>query len=204
LHASGRGGGRDHGGLPSPLGSDCPTYLLLECAGWEDPTDALAAALDGLPEILDVAVASDPVGRAGLWRYREAHPDAINAAGTPVKLDVAVPPAALPTAEGAIRRAVATVAPSTRTILFGHLAEANLHVNILDAIPVAEQVTDAVLQVVAERGGSISAEHGVGRAKSRWLGLSRSPVEIATMRAIKSALDPAGLLNPGVLLPRPG
>jgi FAD/FMN-containing dehydrogenase len=203
VHADGLALVREHGGLPAPLRAEHPTYLLLECAGWEDPTEALAAALAGLPEIREVAVASDPVGRAGLWRYREALPEAINAAGTPVKLDVAVPPTALPAAEGAIRRAVAAVGPSTRTILFGHLAEANLHVNILDALPVAEEVTDAVLQVVTELGGSISAEHGVGRAKSRWLGLSRSPVEIATMRAIKSALDPAGLLNPGALLPPP-
>jgi FAD/FMN-containing dehydrogenase len=204
MHGDGVALVREHASLAAPFGTDYSAYLLLECAGWDDPTDALAAALDGLPEIREVAVASDPAGRAALWRYREAHSEAINAAGTPVKLDVAVPPAALPAAEGAIRRAVAAIAPSTRTILFGHLAEANLHVNILDAIPVAEQVTDAVLQVVTERGGSISAEHGVGRAKSRWLGLSRSTVEIAAMRAIKSALDPAGLLNPGVLLPQPG
>jgi FAD/FMN-containing dehydrogenase len=204
MHADGLALVREHSSLPAPFGADYPTYLLLECGGWDDQTDALAAALDGLSEIRAVAVASDPTGRAALWRYRDAHPEAINAAGTPVKLDVAVPPAALPAAEGAIRRAVAAVAPSTRTILFGHLAEANLHVNILDALPVAEEVTDAVLRVVTERGGSISAEHGVGRAKCRWLGLSRSPVEIAAMRAIKSALDPAGLLNPGVLLPQPG
>ena len=63
------------------------------------------------------------------------------------------------------------------------------------------QVTDAVLRHVAARGGSISAEHGVGRAKLAWLGLSRSPTEIAAMRAVKRALDPQGLLNPGVLLP---
>lgn len=201
MHADGMALVREHSSLPAPFSADQPTYLLLECAGWDDPTEALAAALDGLPEIRDVAVATDPAGRASLWRYREAHPEAISAAGTPVKLDVAVPPAALSVAEGAIRQAISAVAPSARTILFGHLAEANLHVNILDAIPIAEQVTDAVLQVVTERGGSISAEHGVGRAKCRWLGLSRSPVEIAAMRAVKSALDPAGLLNPGVLLP---
>jgi FAD/FMN-containing dehydrogenase len=63
-------------------------------------------------------------------------------------------------------------------------------------------VTDAVLRLVATHNGSISSEHGIGRAKVGWLGLSRSPEEIAAMRRIKEALDPAGLLNPGVLLPR--
>ena len=58
---------------------------------------------------------------------------------------------------------------------------------------------DAVLRLVVDRGGSISAEHGIGTAKRRWLPLARSPEEIATMRAIKHALDPAGLLNPRVL-----
>ncbi|MEN3362149.1 MAG: hypothetical protein V7637_6131, partial [Mycobacteriales bacterium] len=186
MHADGIALVREHASLPAPFGTEPASYLLLECAGWDDPTDTLANALEGLPEIRDVAVAADPAGRAALWRYRAAHTEAINAAGTPLKLDVAVPPAALPAAEDAIRAAALAVAPASRTILFGHLAEANLHVNILDALPVAEQVTDAVLQVVTERGGSISAEHGVGRAKSRWLGLSRSPVEIATMRAVKS------------------
>jgi FAD/FMN-containing dehydrogenase len=84
--------------------------------------------------------------------------------------------------------------------IFGHLGEGNLHVNVLDAGGQAEHVSDAVLRLVADRRGSISSEHGVGRAKARWLALSRSQTEIAAMRRIKDALDPAGTLNPGVLL----
>jgi FAD/FMN-containing dehydrogenase len=157
-----------------------------------------------VPEALDVAVSSDGPGRTRLWRYRDTVSDAVRSAGAPVILDVVVPPAALPDVEPAIREAVLCVAPDARTVLCGHLADAALQVNILDAIPVADEVTEAVLRVVADRGGSIAAEHGVGRAKPRWLGLSRSPVEIAAMRTLKSALDPAGLLNPGVLLPPVG
>jgi FAD/FMN-containing dehydrogenase len=85
--------------------------------------------------------------------------------------------------------------------LFGHVNEGNVHVNVLNAVDQGEAVTDAVLKVVASYGGSISAEHGVGRAKRDWLHLSRSTEEIAMMRAIKDSLDPHGLLNPGVLLP---
>ena len=93
----------------------------------------------------------------------------------------------------------AALADTPGTVLFGHLAEGNLHVNVLGAAD-PEAVTETVLRLVAAAGGSISAEHGIGRAKARWLGLTRSPAEIAAMRAVKAALDPAGLLNPGVLV----
>jgi FAD/FMN-containing dehydrogenase len=192
---------RAHTGLPPPLPAEHPAYLLVECAGRADPTEALAGALAGVSEVRDAAVATDAAGRAALWRYREAHPEAIGAVGVPVKLDIAVPPAALVAAEPAIRAAVSAAAPSAQAILFGHIAVGNLHVNVLSAGTLADEVTDAVLRVVASHGGSISAEHGIGRAKVPWLPLTRSPAEIAVMRAIKSALDPRGLLNPGVLFP---
>jgi FAD/FMN-containing dehydrogenase len=204
FHADGLDLVRAHTGLPRPLPSEHPAYLLIECSARTDPTDTLADALDGVPEVQDVAVATDAAGRATLWRYREAHPEAVNAVGVPVKLDVSVPPLVLPAAEAAIREAVSQVAPAARLIVWGHLAEANLHVNVLAADEAAEQVTEAALRAVAAHGGSISAEHGIGRAKARWLPMTRSPAEIAVMRAVKSALDPRGLLNPGVLFPPDG
>jgi FAD/FMN-containing dehydrogenase len=117
-----------------------------------------------------------------------------------VKLDVAVPLVAFADCVAALPATVAAVAPNARLILFGHVNEGNLHVNVLDALEQDEVVSEAVLKLVASYGGSISAEHGVGRAKRDWLALSRSATEIAMMRSIKSAIDPAGLLNPGVLL----
>jgi FAD/FMN-containing dehydrogenase len=96
---------------------------------------------------------------------------------------------------------VANAAPSSRLIVFGHLNEGNLHVNVLDAGVHDEHVTDAVLKLVASYGGSISSEHGVGRAKPPYLSLSRTPAEISLMRHLKRSLDPALLLNRGVLLP---
>ena len=131
--------------------------------------------------------------------YREAHTESINAAGVPVKLDVAVPLAVFAESTAALPTAIAAIVPDARVILFGHVNEGNLHVNVLDALEQDEAVSDAVLRLVASYGGSISAEHGVGRAKRDWLSLSRSAEEIAMMRAIKSAVDPAGRLNPGVL-----
>ena len=189
-------------GATAPFDAPSPAYLLIECAGRTDPLDDLAAVLAEAPAVDDAAVASDATGRARLWHYREAHTESVNAAGVPIKLDVAVPGSALPEAERDLRAVVAKLVPTARLIVFGHLAEANLHVNILDAPPEqAEAVTEAVLRTVAGYGGSISAEHGIGRAKAHWLGLTRSAPDIAAMRAIKSALDPDGLLNPGALFP---
>ena len=91
--------------------------------------------------------------------------------------------------------------PSAQVWLFGHAGDGNLHVNVTGPAPDDERVDETVLTLVADLGGSISAEHGIGTAKKRWLHLNRSPDEIAAMRAIKHALDPQGILNPNVLLP---
>jgi FAD/FMN-containing dehydrogenase len=192
---------RQQAGLPAPFADEHPAFVLVECAGRIDPSEHLLAALADSPVVRDATVATDARGRHALWAYRESHTEAINAAGVPVKLDVAVPLPALADTVEALPTAITGAAPSARTILFGHVNEGNLHVNILDAVDDAEAVSDAVLKVIASYGGSISAEHGVGRAKRDWLHLSRSAEEIAMMRAIKSSLDPSGRLNPGVLLP---
>jgi FAD/FMN-containing dehydrogenase len=194
---------RGYARLAAPFGGPHGAYVVLECAGRTDPTDELLSALEEAPSVDDATVASDASGVGRLWAYREAHTEAISAAGVPVKLDVCVPLGELATLVAELPAAVAAVAPGARPILFGHLNEGNLHVNVLDAGDRAEEVTDAVLRLVAAHRGSISSEHGVGRAKAPWLGLSRSEEEVATMRRIKAALDPGNLLNPGVLLPSP-
>ena len=187
-------------GLPAPFAAEHPAYVLLECDGRTDPTDELLELLAGCDAVRDATVAADPAGRARLWAYRERHTEAISTLGVPVKLDVCVPLPELPVLLAELPRTVTATAPGARGVYFGHLGEGNLHVNVLDA-PDEEKLTDAILRLVAELGGSISSEHGVGRAKAAWLHLSRSGAEIAAMRRIKAALDPAGLLNPGVLLP---
>ena len=191
---------REKTGLPAPFAQAHPAYVLVECAQRTDPTDDLLAALGDAGEVRDATIASDVRGRHALWAYRESHTESINAAGVPVKLDVAVPLPALADCVASLPKTIAAACPAARPILFGHVNEGNLHVNVLDALDRAEQVEDAVLRLVSSYGGSISAEHGVGRAKRPWLELSRSAAEIDMMRSIKGALDPAGLLNPGVLL----
>jgi FAD/FMN-containing dehydrogenase len=183
---------RDHLRLPDPLAAEHPLYVLLEADGG---LEALAAALTDAD---DVAVADDTARRRALWRYREALNPAVNAAGVPHKLDVSVPMAAMPAFATAATAAVEAL--GGRSVLWGHLGDGNLHVNALGLDPGDERVDEAVLALVAEHGGSISAEHGVGVAKRRFLGLTRTPEEVAAMAAVKRALDPAGVLNPGVLL----
>ncbi len=191
---------RAYNGAPAPFAEAHPAYLVLECAGATDPTERLVDAVSAVDGLLDATIASDAAGQRALWAYREQHTEAISAAGIPVKLDVSVPVSRLPELVDSLPGAVADAADGARLIVFGHVNEGNLHVNVLDAGAQAERVTDAVLRLVASLGGSISSEHGVGRAKVAWLGLSRSAAELTAMRAIKAALDPTGILNPGVLL----
>jgi len=192
---------RRYAGLAAPFQEQHPAYLLLECIHRTDPTDGLVDAVAEVADLLDATIASDSAGQRALWAYREQHTEAISAAGVPVKLDVSVPTGRLPELCDRLGGVIVGVAPDALPIVFGHVNEGNLHVNVLGAGSLAEAVTDAVLHLVAGLDGSISSEHGVGRAKAAWLPLSRSATEIAAMRAIKDALDPAGLLNPGVLLP---
>jgi FAD/FMN-containing dehydrogenase len=98
--------------------------------------------------------------------------------------------------------AVAAVRPEAQTIVYGHVGDGNLHVNVLGPDPDDLAVDDAVLELVLELGGSISAEHGIGAAKVDWLARDRGDASVAAMRAIKQAWDPSGILNPGVLFPR--
>ena len=187
--------------LAQPFDAPHVAYVLVEAAGGSDPTESLAACVASLAGVSDNVVATDPAAARSLWRYREAHTDVINLVGTPLKLDVTVPLDALASFVATVRRRVGAGAPSAKVWLFGHAADGNLHVNVTGVDPNDDRVTDAVLSCVAELDGSISAEHGIGYAKRRWLHLVRSPAEIDTMRAIKRALDPKGTLNPHVLLP---
>ena len=192
---------RAYGGLAAPFPVEHPAYLLLECADRVDPTEQLVEAVGDADGLLDATVATDAAGQRALWAYRETHTEAISAQGVPVKLDVSVPTGLLPALADRLGPVIRAVCPTARAVVFGHVNEGNLHVNVLDAGDLHDEMTEAVLQLVASLSGSISSEHGVGRAKVAWLSLSRSPVEIAAMRAVKAALDPAGLLGPGVLLP---
>jgi FAD/FMN-containing dehydrogenase len=204
FHADGLALVRSSTGLRPPFAHEYPTYVLLELS--RTSADEVAQTLADQGDLVgDAAIEAGPGTR--LWAYRESHTDAISAAalalgGAPVKLDVSVPLSRLAQFEAGFRTTVAERFPQAQVVTFGHLAEGNAHTNLLGLpLELADDAADALLRLVAEYGGSISAEHGVGRAKQPWLSLARSPADIAVMQAIKRALDPAGLFSPGVLLP---
>lgn len=186
-------------GLPQPLADPHAAYLLVEASGATDPMGALADAVAALEGVEDAAVASEPGPAAALFRYREGHTEAVNAIGPPHKLDVSFPPDVLAEMIERMPSVVSSVAPDAEVWLFGHVGDGNVHVNVTGVDPDDDRVDDAVFRAVAAAGGSISAEHGIGTAKRRWLHLGRSQAELDAFAAIKRALDPDGVLNPHVL-----
>jgi FAD/FMN-containing dehydrogenase len=189
----------EHAGLrpPWPAGAlpwPAPSYLLLEAAGPD--------ALDDLGELIadrPAAVAQAAGDRDRLWAYRERHPEAAGFIGPTIKLDVAVPAAQWVRLATTVGAAVAAVDPGATVLGYGHIADGNLQVNVVPAGPADGRHEDAVLGLVAELGGSISAEHGIGVLKGRWLGLARSAAEQQLFARIRQAFDPAGTLNPAIL-----
>ncbi|MDP9468877.1 MAG: FAD-binding oxidoreductase [Chloroflexota bacterium] len=188
-----------HAGGERPFRKRHAVYLLLEAEGDHDPTDELAGAVAAAPAVADAVVASDEAGRARLWRFRERHTEAINAEGIPHKLDVALPMARLAEFIDRVVEAVEKVLPGSRSYLYGHVCDGNMHLGIIGPEPEDEAVDDAVLGLVIEMGGTTSAEHGIGVAKVRWLEADRGEADVAAMRTIKEALDPEAILNPGVI-----
>jgi FAD/FMN-containing dehydrogenase len=191
----------EHAGGDRPFREPHPAYLLVEADGATDPSEGLIEAVDATSGLVrDVVVAADPAGRERLWRLRERHTEAVNAEGVPHKLDVAVPVAGLASYVTEVREAIRDVAPDASVYLYGHVGDGNLHVNVVGPPPEDEAVDAAVLELAIAMGGTISAEHGIGVAKVDWLARDRGAADVAAMRAIKQALDPTWMLNPGVLL----
>ena len=183
-----------HAGLRPPAFGHAPAYLLLDAAG--------PGALDDLGDLigeLPAAVGQAPAERARLWAYRERHPEAAGFLGVPIKLDVSVPADQWVRLASTVAAVVAAADPGASVITYGHVADGNVHVNIVPATAADGRHEDAVLRLVASLGGSISAEHGIGALKGRWLDLARSRAERDLFARIRSAFDPAGTLNPAIL-----
>jgi FAD/FMN-containing dehydrogenase len=191
-------------GMRAPFADRHHAYLLVEVADHLDPTESLAEATDSVGHLAGAVVATEPARRAELWRYREAHTEAVNTLGPPHKLDVTLPLGSLAEFIDLVPAVVRSIDPAARTWLFGHAGDGNVHVNVSGLAPDDDRVDDGVFRMVGAYGGSISAEHGIGTAKRRWLHLSRSDSEISAFRAIKQALDPDAVLNPNALLPAVG
>jgi FAD/FMN-containing dehydrogenase len=183
-----------HAGLRPPLPASAPAYLLLEAAG-SGALDDLAALIGDAP----AAVAQTDADRASLWAYRERQPEAARFLGEPIKLDLSVPPAQWMTLASAAPQVIADVDPDAQVIMFGHVADSSIHINVVPAGAADGRHENAIFSFVAELGGSISAEHGIGALKAPWLRLVRSEAECRLFIKIRAALDPVGTLNPHVL-----
>jgi FAD/FMN-containing dehydrogenase len=192
-------------GLPWPLASRWPKLLLLEVESDKiELPDSLPADELWAETELDAIVATDAADYARIWRYREHQSEAAQVMAARIdgfvhKLDVSVPLPALPAFAADLVPLLDAIDSVDEYYTFGHIADGNLHIEIAEPTASDDAATLAVLDLVARNGGSISAEHGIGQAKSAYLQMTRSPQEIALMRSIKSALDPAGQMAPGVL-----
>lgn len=181
--------------LRHPLAEYHPLTLLLEV---EDGGEA--AGFD-FPVGSDAVVGWDADQREKLWRYREAQADGYATLGVVHKLDVSVPLPRLSKFADQVNDFLASHSSVTHFGVFGHLGDGNLHVEFCGPAADDEVIDAAILNIVSEFDGAVSAEHGIGRHKIAFLHLSRTAAEIHAMAAIKAAWDPEGILNPGVLLP---
>jgi FAD/FMN-containing dehydrogenase len=198
-------------GVRFPLAEKAPWYVLAEVAwslpeGLEAAADAwLEAALeDGL--ILDATRAQSEAQRAMLWRMREGISEAATRLGAIARHDVAVPVARIPELVERGAAVLREVAPDAYLIPFGHVGDGNLHFNVVlprdtaDLPAVRQRLQTAVFDLVGGLGGSISAEHGIGRAKRAELHARKPALDLELMGRLKAALDPEGILNPGVIV----
>ena len=189
---------REHVGIGAPVQGDW--LLLVELASDHDQTERLADALEGVGTCGEPAVGVDVAAQQRLWRVRESLAEVLGVYGPPLKFDVSLPLSAVATfahdADALLRRH----APDAVGVLFGHIGEGNLHLNVLRCSDEQERdLYAAMMDLIAECGGNVSSEHGVGSRKRRYLGMSREAADIAAMRTLKTAFDPTGYLNAAVL-----
>ncbi|MEO6929032.1 MAG: FAD-binding oxidoreductase, partial [Casimicrobiaceae bacterium] len=204
---------RKHHPSPDPL-PGLPWYVLLQVS---DSTEGavLASALEqALGDAIEREVAVDAsiaqtIAQAdALWALRENISEAQRREGANIKHDIALPVSAVAGFLHEAAQALQAALPGVRFVVFGHLGDGNLHYNLSapeadDAREFLQHTATAnriVHDLVTARGGSISAEHGIGQLKVDELIRYKTPMELAMMKRLKHALDPAGLFNPGKVL----
>ena len=204
------------GSASAPLAREHPLYAVLEARGADE--GALEARFERAMEsameaglVADAVLAQSERERAGIWHIRE-HIEIALAHEPVFTYDVSLPIADMAGYLEGVEAELAERFPTLAFYAYGHLADGNLHV-LVAPLPIGEPAPDAptvhawhaasdaaVYGPLAALGGSISAEHGIGLHKKAWLHVSRSPAELELMRAIKRAMDPDGVLNPGKIL----
>jgi FAD/FMN-containing dehydrogenase len=204
---------KHHPGMPDPLPGH-PWYALVQVddnAPDAPLTTMVEAALGVAVEsgsAADAVVAQSEAQAQQLWALRENISEAQRREGPNIKHDISLPVSAIPAFLQQSDAALLRAFPGSRLVVFGHLGDGNLHYNLSgpagapapDFMANGETANRIVHDLVAQHAGSFSAEHGVGQLKRADLARYKSPVELHMMRAIKTALDPRGLMNPGKVL----
>jgi FAD/FMN-containing dehydrogenase len=200
--------------LPRPFAAPSPQYALLEISSSASEAHAVALLEAAMGAALESGIATDAVVATsvaqsrGLWHLREHIPLAQAADGKNIKHDISLPVSTIPGFIAHTEPLLQQAFPGCRLVCFGHLGDGNLHFNVApppgidnDTFLVNQGAVNRVVHdAVMEHGGSISAEHGIGALKREELAHYKSPVELNLMRAIKAALDPLGIMNPGKIL----
>lgn len=197
-------------GAVKPFDEVHPYYVVTEFAIGDEAKEAAAmAAFEDCMEhgwVSDGVISQSDAQAQQLWRLREGITESL-APHVPYKNDVSVRISQMPAFLAETQKLLGEAYPQFEVVWFGHIGDGNLHINVLkpadmtqaDFVCDCEQVTKLLAQALKAHGGSISAEHGIGLVKKAYLDSTRSPAEIALMRGIRQAMDPAGLLNPGKL-----
>ncbi|MBX9590351.1 MAG: FAD-binding oxidoreductase [Hyphomonadaceae bacterium] len=201
-------------GTRDPFSEVHPWYVLMEIAGAKADGTAdrvLAEILEAAAEqeiITDARLAASLTQANDFWRLREGVSEAQKPEGGNIKNDVSVPIAKIPDFIDRANAAVLRICPGARPLPLGHFGDGNVHYNIAQPVGMPrpefmalwKPIVAAVHEIVLDFGGSISAEHGIGQMKRAELAEAKGSVAMDLMRAIKAALDPKGILNPGKVL----
>jgi len=201
-------------GVADPSSFSCPWYLLVELTS-PNPRQNLDALLGAeLQEaaergiVKDAMLAASTVQTQAMWKLRESIPEAQRRHGASLKHDVSVPVSQIPTLIEKGSALMERLAPDGDVVAYGHAGDGNLHFNLSQKpgadvggfMARAHALEDAMFDLVESLGGSISAEHGIGRLKAVEFAQRADPTELAVMHSLKMALDPKGILNPGKVL----
>ena len=202
-------------GAVLPLEDESPFYVLVELAT-PRPNANLRHVLEHVLEqalaagtVHDAVIAASEAQRAAIWKLREEHSEAQKREGASIKNDVSVPVSKVPAFIARATAACEALMPGIRVVPFGHMGDGNIHFNLEQPAGAGaawflardHAIMDAVNEVVRAFDGSFSAEHGIGRLKPYMMPDWRGGAELALMQRIKAAIDPAGLMNPGKVLP---
>lgn len=198
-------------GLPDPLGTACPLYVIAEfdCPDQAAEDRAMECFEHSAEQgwLLDGVISQSDKQGEDLWRYREGISESISHF-PPYKNDLSVAVSRVPVFLQRMEEVVGEVCPDFEVVWYGHIGDGNLHMNILKPADLdmeafedrCHEISERTYALTQELEGSISAEHGIGLLKQPWLYRSRSPEEIRLMRGIKQVFDPKGIFNPGKLL----